>query len=47
MKKIKNIKIGKAKILFLILFLNIFIIFPLANSTENQFLEMKILDKVR
>jgi len=46
MKKIKNIKIGKAKILFLVLFLNIFIIFFPANSIKNEFLEIKILDKV-
>ena len=46
MKKIKNIKIGKAKILFLVLFLNIFIIFFPANSNKNDFLEIKILDKV-
>jgi hypothetical protein len=46
MKKIKNIKIGKAKILFLVLFLNIFIIFFPANPNKSEFLEIKILDKV-
>ena len=53
MKLLKNIKVGKVKILILILLLNFcfFLFLDKSNSEDNQsfsgkFLEIKILDKV-
>ena len=53
MQPIKNIKLGKIRILFLILIFNLFIFFlpewsfsQDTNIIENKYLKIKILDKV-
>tara|TARA_B100001123_G_scaffold194529_1_gene221732 strand:+ start:3022 stop:3420 length:399 start_codon:yes stop_codon:yes gene_type:complete len=47
MKLKKNIKVGKIKNFISILFLNIFFLFLIeSHSKENEFLKIKILDKI-